>query len=101
MTTYCPPLPTSSLDVLERVRACVAEAGYDPGYVTGHSEGTLKIDRRLPSPVIWRARELADMGTPRCLACGIAGRRMEGLPSPLTVDCLATERFVEDCGADR
>ena len=93
-------------DVLERVRMCVAEAGYDPSGVTlSSNEGgraTIVAPNEIPTEVFWRARELATLGPPRCLECCIASMFLKGEAFAASITaCLADRRLVLDCGRDR
>ena len=89
-------------DMLERVRRCVAEAGYDPAYVKPgrNRPGSIAITLSrssgngivecVPHEVAWRARSLAGE-TDRCYAC----YRPEGEA------CVADRPLVLDCGVTR
>lgn len=90
-------------DVLERVRMCVAEAGYDPELVQGH-DGLLGwcYFPPLPHDVAWRAKELTGSPTkrPGCLTCYL--NFIDTPPgSPERRGCLADRRLVLDCGRER
>jgi hypothetical protein len=89
----------TELSVLERVRAAVAEAGYDPSLIwDGDDEDpfTWPACPELPSMVVWRAREAVVVCEPICRRCWVTNAK-GGDPPP----CLAVRRFVEDCGRDR
>lgn len=88
-------------DVLERVRMCVAEAGYDPMLVRkrerpGWSEPMLTIPTTFPYEVLWRASELAGHAHPVCWACAepMIDRGVE-------FGCRAVRRLELDCGVSR
>jgi hypothetical protein len=92
----------TELSVLERVRAAVAEAGYDPRLIVAarpslHDDAIFAWRKgALPEAIVWRARESVAVRLPRCLACWLAETALRG-PNV----CLADRRFVEDCGRDR
>jgi hypothetical protein len=82
--------------VLERVRMCVAEAGYDPDLVIPTDlDGFVfeVIGDLLPFDVCWKARELSGVGAPKCRRCTAVDRRTR-YPS----GCRATDRFEWNCG---
>jgi hypothetical protein len=89
----------TELSVLERVRAAVAEAGYDPSDVVAPFDPDASFAFKkatIPREVAWRAREAVLIGDPACFCCteaAMSKRWIEG--------CLAVRRFVEDCGRDR
>ena len=88
--------------VLERVRMCLAEAGYDPMLVSEPTVpgGAFKWSPPISAEVAWRAREVALIGRPLCFACRRArakfARRHGHFPHERR--CLAARRCVEDCG---
>ena len=102
-------------DVLERVRMCVAEAGYDPaqvrrGSIDGRDEcGVVYFPAGMPAEAAWRAREMVGMAQPerlsvgpmcRCCSVAIYGKAdvvmLVGLQR-----CLAEEWLTLDCGIAR
>jgi hypothetical protein len=93
----------TELSVLERVRAAVAEAGYDPTLIKGGSATrprTFGWERNtVPDAVVWRAREAVNFGGPCCFQCW--AEATYGRLVRREIDCLAVRRFVEDCGRDR
>lgn len=87
-------------DVLERVRMCVAEAGYDPKHVNLSGKGEVQVVMHdfdgalgVPTVVTWRAFGLVstDESLP-CLSCYESGD---------CDPCLADRRLVLDCGRER
>lgn len=90
-------------DVLERVRMCVAEAGYDPDLVGLRGE-VIIFPPTLPVELAWRARELAsqadDESAPACLRCSKAMYRSADRDA-LFDACIADRYLVLDCGRDR
>jgi hypothetical protein len=94
----------TELSVLERVRAAVAEAGYDPRAIVAPPPGTdLTFGCRvgaMPDAVLWRARESAHAKSPICRACYLFAADESGHKAHI-LGCLAVRRFVEDCGRDR
>ena len=92
--------PTERDVLIEMVRMCVAEAGYDPALIEPY-DGPLSgfffvaIDDIIPSEVCWRARELVGLGEPKCLRCTLRDR-WRGV----IIHCRATARLELDCGAE-
>src|SRR5688500_14060045 len=90
---------------LERVRMALAEVGYGyPEALSPRSHDHAKFDPRIPSEVMWKAREVAGFGGPFCLACFLVasdGRLPEAAARAIRDACRAGERFAEDCGVDR
>lgn len=75
--------------LLERVKMCVAEAGYDPALVWPCDDDCLaSVPASWPDEVVWRALSLANDGSwdNQCLACFIA-RRTSCAAVPFTLDC--------------
>ena len=92
-------------DVLERVRMCVAEAGYDSDAVrrppgvdwTDPSQIEFITRLDLPDDVYWRARELSGVSGPMCRRCCVEPAE-QYLTHPR---CHSAVRFTEDCGIAR
>jgi hypothetical protein len=91
-------------DLVERVRMCVAEAGYDNSSIYPVKEPELleqgfvfwDINSSLPVDVGWRAREISGIGIPKCFACTVKHRK-----AAIDVECAAVRRLEFDCGVDR
>ncbi len=92
-------------DTLERLRMCVAEAGYDPAQVqeVAEFEGHLMIAfGTLPHAVTWRAREIMRTAPPACEACTVP---IALLPYAVKLErlaaCRADRYLTLDCGVSR
>jgi hypothetical protein len=88
-------------DVLERVRMCVAEAGYDPQFIVPppHEWGSFGVVlNAIPHEVTWRAREISAVAKPICKACS---RLASDLQVPTAEGCRAVRRLELDCGVSR
>jgi len=101
--------PEEVAGVVERVRMCMAEAGY-VDHVDGridvveHDDGFYEIrwwwfvdERRPPAETLWRARELSSVGEPACFKhyeeeCYENYDTGRGL-----YPCQASSRLVKDC----
>jgi hypothetical protein len=90
--------------VVERVRMCIAEAGYDPKLVRQIvdqkwllEEGfVFLIDERvIPIEVGWRAKEISGVGEPKCFRCADDDR----IAGYIVRECAAVRRLEHDCGA--
>ena len=89
--------------LIEMVRMCIAEAGYDPGSIQQIPSGDVRLregftftclDPRVPHEVCWKARELVGVGEPKCFRCTLADCH----PPRPTESCRASERLELDCG---
>lgn len=89
----------SDQDQLERMRMCVAEAGY-PGTVYDVRGASALIDQFLPSEIGWRAREICGLGVPMCFLCTEDSRRPE-FEFSFEDQCRAVRRLELDCGRPR
>ncbi len=83
--------------LLELVRMCVADLGYDPELIQpydGRTSGFTFISVRglVPSPVCWRAKELVGIGDPKCFVCTMRDSRTDKIGG-----CDARRRFVRNC----
>lgn len=95
-------------DVLERVRMCIAEAGYDPRHATLRSDGSPQIavdasgDFGAPELVAWRAVSMV-MAAPGTAPCYLCWKAVTGAGESPHDDrrCLSRGTLVEDCGVSR
>jgi hypothetical protein len=88
-------------DIVERVRMCVAEAGYDPIWITpmppeAQEQGFYFANEymMIPHDVCWRAREIALVGEPKCFSCST--RHLKMIKHK---ECRAVRRLELNCGA--
>lgn len=65
-------------ETLERIRMCIAEAGYDPSLVRATPNGGVAVPLSVPRFVAWRAGALAGAG----LCCWPCRRAMGWIPPP-------------------
>lgn len=89
-------------DVLERVKMCIAEAGYDPALAQDGTfpDGTsgVRMAVSIPDDVSWRAMELSRLNPrPICRTCSIDAANAN---VPAT-GCEAWRPLLVDCGVDR
>jgi hypothetical protein len=92
------------IDYIERVKMCVAEAGYDTSSIYPIEDPELlaqgfvfwDLNSSLPIDVGWRAREISAIGIPKCFTCTISHRK-----ALVDVECAAVRRLELDCGIDR
>jgi hypothetical protein len=88
--------------LIERVKMCVAEAGYDPSIIRPITEkwlleqGFIFLSNEyvIPHKVAWRAKEVSEVGKPKCYVCSDSDRK-----GNRKSDCAAVRRLEEDCGA--
>ncbi len=68
--------PTERDLLIEMVRMCIAEAGYDPNYIQPVDPASgfafTDISGGIPAVVCWRARELVGIGGPSATSEGSA-----------------------------
>ena len=91
----------------ERVRMAFAEVGVDPSLVSPPTDPRLSF--MLPGwvdvdvDVRWRARECALCAEPICRACFDRAAEVSdtGAKYRVTVECVSTRRFEQDCGVSR
>lgn len=86
--------------VLEKVRMCVAEAGYDPERHVRLTGTMVEIHRDVPDVVAWRARELVALKRAVCLQCFTSEEFPRQIKNVIDA-CLADRRLVLDCGRTR
>ncbi len=88
---------------IQRVRMALAEVGIPADAVLSTTEPGFYASWDLTQPwdLLWRARETAEFRDAACFACWIDGV-VQSLPDVGEPDpCVATRRFVQDCGVDR
>lgn len=88
---------------VERVKMCVAEAGYDPSSITTVEDPylieqgfTFWVDMLIPPEVAWRAREVAGVKEPKCWECS-----QDHKYTHIEYKCRAVRRLELDCGIER